>query len=406
LTASHGEFLVRPDPPPHPPGARTVAAGGYEIIVGAGLLGGIGPFVRSVLPNAGRALLVHDSALPRAYIDSTAAALGSAGFSVAACPVRATEDRKSLTTLEQIFGAAVSARLERDEPIIALGGGIVGDVAGFAAATYRRGVPIIHLPTTLLSMVDASVGGKTAVNIRSAGPNGALSKNMAGAFHRPSLVVCDVSTLHSLPDRELRSGLAECIKHALIGADFADPTLTEFIEQHRSAILARDEATLIKLVARNVTIKANCVARDEFERRHDDSPHGGRMALNCGHTVAHAIETLPGLLHGAGDTGDTGLTHGEAVGLGLLAECVIATHMALNDAGAITRLETLLARAGLPTRVRGLPATSTIIDRMLDDKKVAGGKLRLALPAADNRCRLVTDPPMGAVAAGIEAIRA
>ncbi len=396
------EMIFRP---PTPAGVRAVSAGGYEVLVGSSVLQHAAPFIRFAVRGVRRLLLVHDARLPHSLVDGAIAALRSGGIDPGLCPVTADEDHKSFATLEQICSAAVGFRLERDEPIAAFGGGIVGDVAGFAAATYRRGVPFVQLPTTLLSMVDASVGGKTAVNIRAVecGRPGPLKKNMAGAFHMPALVLCDVDALASLPDRELRSGLAECIKHGLIGSDFADPTLADYTRKHIGEILSRSRSQLTALVARNVAVKANCVSRDPHERG-IDQPHGGRMALNCGHTVAHAIETLGGLSHES--TGLSGLTHGEAVGLGLLAECHLAVTMKLNDPAALDQLTQTLQAAGLPTRISGLPDAARIADAMLDDKKVAGGALRMALPCADHRCRLVTKPPQSALLAAIDSLRA
>ena len=195
----------------------------YDVVVGMGVLGDAGVLTREALgpggERAGRALLVHDDALPRGLVNATAASFTAAGLNIIACPVHADESDKSFATVDRIVQAAVSGRLERGEPMVALGGGVVGDVAGFAAACYRRGVPVVQCPTTLLSMVDASVGGKTGVNVR---VGESLKKNMAGAFHQPSLVLCDVATMQSLPARDFRSGLAECIKHAMIGADFGD----------------------------------------------------------------------------------------------------------------------------------------------------------------------------------------
>ncbi len=391
--------------PPTPNGARSVGAGAYEVLVGRGMLEHAAPFIRFWVRGARRLLLVHDDRLPRSLIDTALAAMKAGGIETGVCAVTADEEHKCFATLERICAAAVGFRLEREEPIVAMGGGVVGDVAGFAAAVYRRGVPLVQFPTTLLSMVDASVGGKTAVNIRAIdrGKPGTLKKNMAGAFHMPSLVLCDVDALASLPDREMRSGLAECIKHGLIGADFGDPTLADYTQKHGGEFLSRETAQLTVFVARNVAVKANCVQRDPHERGSKE-PHGGRMALNCGHTVAHAIETLPGLTHGTGNLG--GLTHGEAVGLGLLAECHLAVKMGLNEPAAAERLCAMLTGVGLPTNVRGLPGAEAILAAMLDDKKVAAGRLRMALPCEGNRCRLVTNPPRDALRAAIETIRA
>jgi len=375
--------------------------GSYDVIIGAGIVSGLGGLAREV-SQARRALLIHDAGVPAQLVTAASSSLVQADIKAHTFSLTASEDCKSFAAVESIVRAAIDCRLERAEPIIALGGGIIGDVAGFAAASYRRGVPVIQCPTTLLSMVDASVGGKTGVNVVT--DRGTLKKNMAGAFHQPIVVVCDVQSLRSLPDRELRSGLAECIKHGLIGGDFGDAALAGFITSSISGILRRDEAVLVELVSRNVTIKAACIGDDVFETAASTSPHGGRMALNCGHTIAHAIETLPNLIHDS--TNLTGLTHGEAVGLGLLAECHLAVAMKLNEPAATARLTETLNAAGLPTRVRGLPAAAVIADAMLDDKKVAAGKLRMALPCSDHRCRLVIDPPRAELLGAIESIRA
>ena len=391
-----------PQQPTLPPRRMRVNTpiGSYDVTVGSGLLQSLGVLTREVT-RASRSLLVHDAGLPAPTVSAARDSLRASGMDSATLPLAADEQHKSFASVESIVRAAIDFRLERAEPIIALGGGIVGDVTGFAAASYRRGVPIIQCPTTLLAMVDASVGGKTGVNVAA---GGTLKKNMAGAFYQPLLVVCDVQALSTLPDRELRSGLAECIKHGLIGADFGDAALSEFLFTSIAAFLARNDAALIELVSRNVAIKAVCIGDDVFETAASSHLHGGRMALNCGHTVAHAIETLPALTHES--TKVDGLTHGEAVGLGLLAECHLAVALKLNDAGAPARLSALLAAAGLPTRIRGLPPATKIAEAMLDDKKVAAGKLRMALPCAGQHCRLVTDPPREALLAAIESIRA
>lgn len=388
-------------------GVATAPSGGarYDVLVGAGLLHGLGERVRGTMPardrGTSRALLVHDAALPRELVERVQGSLAGAGWTVTAFAARASEELKSLETVGAIVAACIEARLERAEPIVALGGGVIGDVAGFAAACYRRGVPVVQCPTTLLSMVDASVGGKTGVNVR---VGGVLKKNMAGAFHQPVLVVCDVDAMRSLPARELRSGLAECIKHALIAADFGDAGLLAFTRSTIARAIALESEALIELVSRNVAVKAACVGGDERELVATDAPHGGRMALNAGHTVGHAIETLPGLSHGS--TGTAGLTHGEAVGLGLLAEARMAAALGLLERAVVDELVAMLSIAGLPVALRGLPTADRVIELMADDKKVAGGRLRLSLPASGGRCRLVENPPRDVLAAAIDSLRA
>lgn len=397
----------RQRPELHRIGVATAPSAGarYDVLVGAGLLGELGERVRGVWParydGPSRALLVHDAALPRELVNRVQGSLAGAGWTVSTFAARASEELKSFETVGAIVAACIEARLERAEPMVALGGGVIGDVAGFAAACYRRGVPVVQCPTTLLSMVDASVGGKTGVNVRA---GGVLKKNMAGAFHQPALVVCDVEALASLPARELRSGLAECIKHALIAADFGDAGLLEFTRGAMARGFALDPSALIELVSRNVAVKAACVSGDEREIVATDAPHGGRMALNAGHTVGHAIETLPGLSHGSPAT--VGLTHGEAVGLGLLAEARLAAGLGLLEHPAVDGLVGMLAAAGLPTIVSGLPGADRVIELMADDKKVSGGRVRMSLPASGCRCRLVENPPRDVLAASIDSLRA
>jgi 3-dehydroquinate synthase len=201
-----------------------------------------------------------------------------------------------MVSVERVWAAMLQAGMQRGDALVALGGGVVGDLAGFAAATFLRGIPLIMAPTTLLAMVDASIGGKTAVNLRL--PTGGLGKNLAGAFHAPAWVLCDVDTLATLSDRDFRCGMAECIKHALI----ADPSMLPWMRGACASILARESATLEELVRRSAAIKAAVVSRDEFER-------GERAHLNLGHTFGHALEAV---LHDR-------LRHGEAVAIGLVA---------------------------------------------------------------------------------------
>lgn len=411
----------------------SLTAASYDVRVGAGIMASLGGVTRGLLPRARNALVVIDSNLPATTIRQARESLAAHEFRVHECMVAATEERKSLGSLDEILHAATRTRLERGEPIIALGGGIVSDLAGFAAAVYRRGVPVIQCPTTLLAMVDASVGGKTGVNLVSPSSNGAaasLKKNMIGAFHQPIAVVCDVATLDSLPAREFRSGLAECIKHALLAPDWDDAPLLEWMTANLPAIVGGDAAARIELVARNVAIKARVVANDEREERTD---HRGRVVLNMGHTVGHAIEPLacrPVIADVAGtdidretdteadpgtspDTGlDAGLLHGEAVALGLIAETVTAEHLGRAAAGTSERVRVLLRAAHLPTRVAGLPSNAVILDAMRDDKKVQRGAVWLAVPSgveasgAGSACVVFEAADAGALGAGIDAIRA
>jgi 3-dehydroquinate synthetase len=291
---------------------------------------------------------------------------------------------------------------------------VVGDLAGFAAASYRRGVPVIQCPTTLLAMVDASVGGKTGVNLdlgTAEAPD--LKKNAVGAFHQPSLVLVDTDSLGSLAPRHLRAGLAECIKHGLIAADAGDPGLLEWTGANLERLLGLDQGLVTELVTRNVAVKARIVVGDERE----EASSGGRALLNLGHTFGHAIETLarlsfegPGRVYreGTGPGGDrraTLLLHGEAVGLGLVAAATCSAKLGLCPMGLVEQVRDLLTRAGLPTTVVGLPSDEAIITLMGHDKKAMGGVMRLVLPVGGGRAKVVANPALGAVVAGLAAIR-
>lgn len=373
----------------------------YEVLVGHALTDTLADRVRALCPTAKRAFIVVDAGLPQAAGAAVGSALSRRQFGVSSITIRPTEGDKSLDTLDRVLVALAESRHERRDPVIALGGGIVGDVSGFAAASYRRGVPVVQCPTTLLSMVDASVGGKTGVNLRTS--DGSLKKNLVGAFHQPRLVVADVSLLSSLPDRQFRAGLAECVKHALLSSEFGDPSLLGWIEARASAILARDNAILTELVARNVAIKARVVAGDEREEA--ESAAGGRALLNLGHTFGHAIETLPDLSP-TGNAGDAPLHHGEAVALGTMAALDAAARLKLASAALRDRVGALLSRLGLPTKVKGLPSGERVLELMSHDKKVLGGVLRLVLPCDGGTCKVVDNPGRPIVLAAIDSIRA
>ena len=343
-----------------------------------------------------RAFLVTDDHLPSALVESATRSLGSAGFSVTVETVTATEPHKCLASLERLLTGLARSRHERGEPVVALGGGIVGDLAGFAAAAYRRGVPVIQCPTTLLAMVDASVGGKTGVNLSI---GGALLKNMVGAFWQPRLVIADVAALRSLADRQFRAGLAECIKHGMIAGPI-DSSLAVWTAQALPRVHCRDESALVDLVARNVAVKARVVEQDEREL----GATAGRAVLNLGHTFAHAVETIPNLTPD-GDPAHSPLLHGEAVALGLMAAAATAQALGRVDAGFAAALRSTLADAGLPTEVADLPDDGALLAAMAHDKKVACGRMRLVIPRAAGVATVVSDPPESAVRAGLASIR-
>ncbi len=307
----------------------------YSVHIAPGALASLGDTTRSLAPGT-HAMLVIDHNLPPETVAGAIDSLRTSGYTVSQRTIEAFEDRKTLRTFGELLGAAAEAGLERRDPWIALGGGIVGDVTGFAAASYQRGAPVIQCPTTLLSMVDASVGGKTGVNLTLPQARGddLLLKNYAGAFWQPKAVLADVSTLASLEDRELRSGLAECLKHAII-ASANQPDLLNWTATQTPAVLARNHTALEDLVARNVRIKAAIVETDEREQA--ASSAGGRALLNLGHTFAHAIEPITSL----------NLKHGEAVALGLIAAATTAEALNLYKDAATIR--TAVEAAALPT---------------------------------------------------------
>jgi 3-dehydroquinate synthase len=319
----------------------------YPILIGAGLLS-----EASVLRGAIEAqdvLVVTSETVGPLYLERVRA--GLAGKRVQALALPDGEVHKTLGTVARIFDAMVAARFNRDACIAALGGGVVGDMAGFAAACYQRGVDFVQLPTTLLAQVDASIGGKTGVNH----PSG---KNLIGAFHQPVAVIADTSTLATLPPREFRAGLAEVIKHALV----ADVAFLDWLDGHLDALLAQEPAAVAYAVQRSCEIKAQIVAADERER-------GRRAELNLGHTFGHAIETATGY-------GDW--LHGEAVSVGMaLAAALSQRHGWLTPAD-VGRVRDVLRRAGLPIAAPGIGAARAL-ELMGMDKKVLGGRIRLVL---------------------------
>lgn len=269
----------------------------------------------------------------------------------------AGESTKTRATWARLSDEMLEQGLRRDSAIIALGGGVVGDLAGFVAATYLRGIPYAQVPTTLLAMLDASVGGKTGVDT-------AHGKNLIGAFHPPAIVIADPLTLLSLPDRIYRAGLAEAVKHGLI----ADAEYFRWIETSARRIVARDLDVLTHLIARSVELKAAVVSQDEREG-------GIRAILNAGHTIGHGLEHQSRYL----------LPHGEAVALGLIAECRIAERMALAPVGLAERVLGLLRTLGLPTRAGTSVNVPQVLEAMLLDKKNRDGTVRLALPTGLGR---------------------
>lgn len=335
------------------------AGGRCPIHVGAGVLRRASDLVPA-LAAAGRVFLVADEAVGDTHAATLADALTDAGIAVDTAAITATESAKRPETLTRLHEAMAAARVERGTPVLAVGGGITGDVAGFAAATWLRGVPVVQVPTTLLAMVDAAIGGKTGVNLPM--PGGGLRKNMVGAFWQPLAVLSDPWTLATLERRELRCGLAECLKHGLI----ADPGLLERLERDRDLLLAAAPEACRDLVTAAARVKVAIVAADERET-------GLREHLNLGHTFAHAIEA------GAGSGDGDAIRHGEAVAIGLVAAARIAVGLGRLSEDDAARIESLLVSLELPVRLPAPQTADSLMEAMRLDKKVRGGRIRLVV---------------------------
>lgn len=321
----------------------------YPIHLGVDLLGR--PALYRPYLGGGSAAVVTNTVVAPLYLKRVRQALEAAGARVAEIIVPDGEQAKSWQTLERVFDALLAARCGRDALVVALGGGVVGDLAGFAAAVYQRGLPFLQVPTTLLAQVDSSVGGKTAINH-------ARGKNMIGAFHQPLAVISDVSTLDTLSDRELRAGLAEVIKHALA----LDPEFAVWLEASMAQLVSRERAALVHAVKRCCELKAEVVAADERET-------GVRALLNLGHTFGHAIEAGAG--YGA-------WLHGEAIAAGMVMAAELSLRLGLLDKDGVGRVRSLVSRAGLPVAGPAL-APETLIELMAVDKKASQGKLRFVV---------------------------
>jgi len=340
----------------------------YDIHVGAGLIGQPELITRA-LPHP-RVAVVTNATVGPLYLEPLGAALRATGVDVVPIILPDGELHKNWTTLQLVFDALLAKRCDRQTTIVALGGGVVGDIAGFAAATYQRGVPFIQVPTTLLAQVDSSVGGKTGINHP-------LGKNMIGAFHQPLAVLADTDTLATLPVRELRAGIAEIIKHGVI----RDAAFFAWLEASMDALLARDHAALAHAVHRSIQIKAEVVALDERET-------GPRALLNFGHTFGHAIEA--GL--GYGDW-----LHGEAVAAGMIMAADLSRRLGRVDATTCDRLRALVSRAGLPVAPPPGLAPARLRELMSVDKKVRAGRIRLILLESLGAATVVGDAPEDAL---------
>lgn len=327
----------------------SLAERSYPIVIGRGVATDGTLIARHLRP--GRAALVTSEVVGALYLEPVVAALAAAGIEAEPIVLPDGEQHKNWQVLNTVFDHLIARRCDRRTPVIALGGGVIGDMAGFAAATWQRGVPFVQIPTTLLAQVDSSVGGKTAINH----PQG---KNMIGAFHQPSLVLADTALLDTLPDRELSAGLAEVIKYGLI----RDTGFLDWLEASMARLLARDPAALAHAVRRSCEHKAEVVAADEREA-------GLRETLNLGHTFGHAIET--GVGYGE-------WLHGEAVAAGTVLAATMSARLGWLDESEVGRVRRLFALARLPVEPPVMPAARWL-DLMGHDKKVRGGRIRLVL---------------------------
>jgi 3-dehydroquinate synthase len=323
----------------------------YEIIVRAGVFDELPSLVTAAAPAARYAVIVPDD-LTASYGRRVSAGLKAANVEVALLEFPAGEASKTRATWAELTDQLLELRYGRDSCIIAVGGGVAGDLAGFVAATYMRGVPLVQVPTTLLAMVDASVGGKTGVDTQT-------GKNLIGAFHAPRLVVADPLVLTTLPPAQLRAGLAETVKHGAV----LDDEYFAWIEANADALLALEPDLLQHLVARSVELKARVVTEDPYE-------HGIRAALNFGHTVGHALELFSGYA----------LPHGFAVAIGMVIEAAAGEAASITAAGTSARIERLLARLQLPSSTN-LVHSGSLSDALRMDKKARRGRPRYALPA-------------------------
>lgn len=354
-----------------------LGARSYSIIVESGALATVGARLRDLRVGT-RAALVSDDTIMRLYGKAVGDSLRAAGFTVTVVEVPEGEAAKTLEVAGRCWDALLGAGLDRSSTVLALGGGAVGDVAGFVAATYMRGMNFVQLPTTVLAQVDASSGGKTAIDHP-------LAKNLIGTFYQPRLVIADPTVVRTLPEREFRSGLAEIIKHGVV----LDAAYFGELERETGALLARDLAVLERVIAGSCRLKASVVERDEREAEL-------RAVLNYGHTIGHALEAASGYAV---------YTHGEAVSLGMAAEARLARRLGLAGAETVERQERLLAAVGLPIRMAPLDH-GAVLAAMSRDKKARDGRLPFVLAPAIGSFRFVHDVRADDVRAVLEEIQA
>lgn len=337
-----------------------LGARSYDIVVERGALASVGARLRALRVGS-RATLFTDPGIARRYARTVTESLRGAGFVVNVVELPEGEAAKTLAVAADGWDACVAAGLDRSSTVVALGGGAVGDLAGFVSATYMRGTNFVQLPTTVLAQVDASSGGKTAIDHRK-------GKNLIGAFHQPRLVVVDTATVDSLPEREYRSGLAEVVKHGVV----LEAAYFEDVEASGDALAQREPTTVDRVIAGSCRLKASVVERDE---RESDL----RMVLNYGHTIGHAIEAA---------TGFARMTHGEAVSLGMAAEAALAVRLGIASIATRERQEHLLARLGLPTRMSAIDP-APVLEAITRDKKSRDGRVPFVLAPEIGRFKVV-----------------
>ena len=342
----------------------------YDVLVGADLLREVGGLLAPLLPGRS-AVVVTDSVVAEIYLDTALGALREAGFACSHVIVDSGEHSKDLATLGGVLEGILGRGIERSTALVALGGGVVGDLTGFAASVLLRGVPFIQIPTTLLAQVDSGVGGKTGVN-------STHGKNLIGTFYQPRLVLADVATLGTLPVRELRAGYAEIVKYGLID----DPAFFDWLERNGAALLEGDRDLLRAAVAHSCRAKARIVSADERER-------GSRALLNLGHTFAHALEAETGY--------DGSLLHGEAVAYGIVLAHRLSATLGLCSEDDAARVTDHFRAIGLPSEAGALPAIRwdppALIERMKRDKKVQDGRMTFVLTRGIGRAFLSQDVP-------------
>jgi len=357
----------------------SLGARSYEIKIGSRLVENLGKDCSSLQLGRKCAVITDVNVAPR-YAEPTLASLKRAGFDAVLITVPAGETAKRLKQVESCFNQLAKHRLERKSFIVALGGGVVGDLAGFVAASYLRGIPFVQVPTTLLAQVDSSVGGKTGVNL-------AAGKNLVGAFYQPQLVLCDLQAFDTLPEREFRAGLAEVIKYGII----YDAALFARLERDMAKILRRDASSLAHIVTRSCEIKADVVSQDETEG-------GLRAILNFGHTIGHAIEAI---------TAYGRYLHGEAISIGQVAAAHLSAELLGLPAKDVERIRALFMAAGLPVSIKlSKPQRAKLLAAMTLDKKVSGGEIKFVLAERIGKVLWGQRVPMVSVKRALDAVAA